>query len=91
MVDQQAVFGGKWEGRTEERLNIGKWMSPGFNGYYYLIWNYEGSEGKSRIGILKSLITFRIINNICTGFEHHVYYDNRFIDKFNELHLRRTE
>ena len=84
-------FGGGWEGRIEERLNIGKWMSLGFNGYYYWIWNYEGSKGKSRIGILKPLITIRLINNVSIGFEHHIYYDNRFIDKLDELHLRTTE
>ena len=84
-------FGGGWEGRIEERLNIGKWLSLGFNGYYYWIWNYEGSKGKSRIGILKPLITIRIINNLSLGFEHHIYYDNRFIDKQHELHLKTTE
>jgi len=84
-------FGGGWEGRIEERLNIGKWMSLGFNGYYYWIWNYEGSKGKSRIGILKPLITIRLIKNVSIGFEHHIYYDNRFVDKLNELHLTTTE
>ena len=84
-------FGGGWEGRIEERLNIGKWMSLGFNGYYYWIWNYEGSKGKSRIGILKPLITIRLIKNVSIGFEHHIYYDNRFLDKSTELHLTTTE
>jgi len=84
-------FGGGWEGRIEERFNIGRWMSIGFNGYYYWIHNYEGSNRKSRIGILKPLVTLRLINNISIGFEHHIYYDNRFIDELNELHLRTTE
>ena len=84
-------FGGGWEARIEERLNIGKWLSIGFNGYYYWIHNYEGSEGKSHIGILKPLITLRIVNNMSIGVEHHVYYDDRFLDKINEQHLRRTE
>ena len=84
-------FGGGWEGRIEERLNIGKWLSLGFNGYYYWIWNYEGSKGKSRVGILKPLMTIRLVNNVSIGFEHHIYYDNRFIDKLNELHLKTTE
>ena len=84
-------FGGGWEARIEERLNIGKWLSLGFNGYYYWIHNYEGSEGKSHVGILKPLITLRIINNMSIGFEHHVYYDDRFLDRTTELHVRRTE
>jgi len=84
-------FGGGWEARIEERLNIGKWLSLGFNGYYYWIHNYEGSNGKSQVGILKPLITLRLINNVSLGFEHHIYYDNRFADKSNEFHSRTTE
>lgn len=84
-------FGGGWEGRIEERLNIGRWISIGFNGYYYWIFNYEGSKGKSRIGILKPFVTLRLFRNLSLGFEHHVYYDNHFIDEETTLHLKRTE
>ncbi|TMI88456.1 MAG: DUF3943 domain-containing protein [Bacteroidetes bacterium] len=84
-------FGGGWEARIEERLNIGRWLSLGFNGYYYWIHNYEGSNGKSQVGILKPVITLRVINNISFGFEHHIYYDNHFIDKTTEQRLTRTE
>ena len=84
-------FGGGWEARIEERLNIGRWLSLGFNGYYYWIHNYEGSNGKSQVGILKPVITLRVVNNISLGFEHHIYYDNHFIDKTTEQRLTRTE
>lgn len=84
-------FGGGWEGRIEERLNVGKWLSLGFNGYYYWIFNYEGSKGKSRIGILKPIITLHLLNNLSLGFEHHIYYNNRFLDNLSSLHLKRTE
>ncbi|HEX6847446.1 MAG TPA: DUF3943 domain-containing protein [Chitinophagaceae bacterium] len=84
-------FGGGWQARIEERLNVGKWLSLGFNGYYYWIHNYEGSDEKSRVGILKPLITLRIINNVSLGFEHHIYYHDRYIDKNINLHLTRTE
>jgi hypothetical protein len=84
-------FGGGWEGRIEERLNLGNWVSLGFNAYYYWLFDYEGSKGKSRIGILKPFITVRLYKNISAGFEHHIYYDNRFIDELNELHLTTTE
>ena len=46
---------------------------------------------KANIGILKPMITLRLINNVSIGFEHHIYYDNRFIDNNDELHLRTTE
>jgi hypothetical protein len=84
-------FGGGFEGRIEERFNIGKWLSLGFNGYYYWIYNYEGSKGKSRIGILKPIMTLRLFNNTSLGFEHHIYYDNGFITDLASLHLKRTE
>ena len=84
-------FGGGWQARIEERLNIGKWLSLGFNGYYYWIHNYEGSNEKSQVGILKPLITLRFINNLSIGFEHHIYYDKRFTDENTELRLERTE
>ena len=84
-------FGGGWEGRIEERLNIGRRFSLGFNGYYYWIFNYEGSKGKSRIGIIKPFVTLRLIKNLSLGFEHHVYWDNHFIDEVPTLHLTQTE
>ncbi len=86
-------FGGGVEGRIEERLNIGNWISVGFNGYYYWIWNYtsSGFKGKSRIGILKPFVTLRLYKNLSVGFEHHIYYDNRFIDELPALHLTTTE
>ncbi|HUR65625.1 MAG TPA: DUF3943 domain-containing protein [Chitinophagaceae bacterium] len=84
-------FGGGAEARIEERFNFGKIFSLGFNGYYYWIWNYEGPEGKSRIGILKPFLTVRLYKGLSLGFEHHVYYDNRFIDKLEALHVTTTE
>ena len=84
-------FGGGWEARIEERLNLGKWLSLGFNGYYYWIHNYEGSDEKSHVGILRPLIALKLFNNVSLGFEHHIYYHDRYIDKHFELHLKRTE
>lgn len=84
-------FGGGFEGRIEETLNLSKWISLGFNGYYYWIYNYEGTPGKSKIGIIKPRVTLRLFKNLSLGFEHHVYYGNRFINEFATLHLVRTE
>lgn len=84
-------FAGGYEGRIEERLNIGNRLSVGFNGYYYWLYNYEHSKGKSHVGILKPFATIRLINNLSIGFEHHIYYDNRFFDDGSELHVNRTE
>jgi hypothetical protein len=84
-------FGGGFEGRIEERINLNQWVSFGFNGYYYWLFNYEGSSGKSRIGIIKPSIALKLYKNLSLGFEHHVYYDNRFDNSKNAIHLVRTE
>lgn len=86
-------FGGGWEGRIEERLNLGKLLSIGVNGYYYGFYNYKSSgfKGKSLIGIIKSFITVHLFRGLSVGFEHHVYYDNRYIGDLAPLHLTTTE
>jgi hypothetical protein len=89
-------FGGGIEGRIEQRLNLSSRVSLGFNGYYYWIWEYEKSKGRSQVGILKPFLTVRLYKGLSLGFEHHVYYDNRFLDPKtttgpNVLHLTTTE
>jgi hypothetical protein len=84
-------FGGGFEGRIEERFNIGDRVSLGFNGYYYWIYHYEGSKAKSKIGIIKPSVALRLFNNVSVGFEHHIYFDNQFLHEGGEMHTRRTE
>jgi hypothetical protein len=84
-------FGGGFQGRIEERLNIGNRVSLGFNGYYYWIYHYEKSKTKTRIGIIKPSIALRLFKNVSVGFEHHVYYDNQFLEEGTEFHTKRTE
>jgi hypothetical protein len=84
-------FGGGLEGRIEETLNLTRWVSLGFNGYYFRINTYDGLPGKTWIGILKPRITVKLFNNTSIGLEHHVYYNNRFINDIPALHLKRTE
>jgi hypothetical protein len=84
-------FGGGMEVRIEETLNLTEWVSLGFTGYYYWLDTYGGMQGKSRVGILKPRIVFKLFGNTSIGLEHHVYYNNRFINKVPDLHLVRTE
>jgi hypothetical protein len=84
-------FGGGFEGRIEETLNLTEWVSLGFTGYYYWIFHYERSDGRSKIGILKPRITVKLPGNLRLGVEHQIYYDNRFIKTIPALHLTQTE
>jgi hypothetical protein len=84
-------FGGGFQGRIEETLHLGKWLSLGMTAYYYWVYEYEGLKGKSRVGIIKPSIRFRLFNNTSLGFEHHVYYHNRFVKDIPDLHQVRTE
>jgi len=84
-------FGGGLEAKIEETFNIGRFVSIGFNGYYYWIHNYEHLPGKSTVGILKPRITFNFSKSISIGLEHHIYYVTRYLNKTPTLHLTTTE
>ncbi len=84
-------FGGGFEAKIEETFHLSKVASLGFAGYYYWIHNYEGPKGNSSIGILKPRFILNLSSKASIGIEHHVYYNNRFIDKVPTLHLARTE
>ena len=84
-------FGGGFETRIDETLHLSRWLSLGFAGYYYWIYEYEGLKGKSKVGILKPRISIRVLPNTRVGFEHHVYWHNRFVDVQPALHQVRTE
>jgi hypothetical protein len=84
-------FGGGLEAKIEETFHITKFITLGFNGYYYWIHNYEHLPGNSTIGILKPKITLNISRSISVGMEHHVYYVTRYLNKIPTLHLTTTE
>ena len=84
-------FGGGFQGRIEETLHLSKWLTLGFTGYYYWIYEYEGLKGKSRVGILKPRATIRLFNHTRLGMEHHIYWHNRFVNEQPHLHQVRTE
>lgn len=84
-------FGGGWQARIEETLNLGNRLSLGISGYYYWLSNYESPSGKSHVGIIKPRIQFRLFGNTSLGMEHHVYYNDRSINKIPGLHLTQTE
>ncbi len=84
-------FGGGFEGRMEETLNLSQWVSAGFNAYYYWIRTYNGIPGTSIIAILKPRIAFKIFKTASIGLEHHIYFNDRLTKNSSDLHLKRTE
>jgi hypothetical protein len=84
-------FGGGFEGRIEETLNITSHASIGFNAYYYWIHTYDGLPGTNIVGIVKPRITLRILRNTSIGFEHHIYFNDRKSKELPDLHLVTTE
>ncbi|MEO7923416.1 MAG: DUF3943 domain-containing protein [Chitinophagaceae bacterium] len=84
-------FGGGMEGKIEETFHFSRWLTIGINAYYYWIYEYEGLKGKSRVGIIKPRIAFRVLPNTRIGMEQHVYWHNRFVDNQPALHQVRTE
>jgi hypothetical protein len=84
-------YGGGGEGKFETTLNLGSWVNVSFKGYYYWIHTYVGTAGESFVGIIKPSVAFTILGNFSLGFEHLVYYTDRYPRDFPDFHDVRTE
>jgi hypothetical protein len=62
-----------------------------FVGYYWAFRTLVGTPGTAYIGLLKPRITFRIFDNVSLGFEHLIYYSDRYPEDLPALHSVRTE
>jgi hypothetical protein len=84
-------YGGGGEGKFETTLNLGSWVNFTFRGYYYWIHTYVGTAGENFVGIIKPSVAFRILDNFSLGFEHMVYFSDRYPRDFPNAHDVRTE
>jgi hypothetical protein len=84
-------FVGGMEGKLESTLNLGGWTGITFIGYYWWFHTYVGDPGDSYIALIKPRIAFTIFNNVSIGFEHMVYYSDRYLNAFPSVHSVRTE
>jgi hypothetical protein len=84
-------YAGGAEGKIEAAFNIGGWVSLAFIGYYWWFHTYVGVAGNSYIGLFKPSIAFNVFNNISIGFEHLIYYSDRYPRDFSSIHSVRTE
>ncbi len=84
-------YGGGLGGKLESTMELGRWASATFIGYYYWIHTYVGHKGDHYIAIIRPRIELRFVNNLSLGFEHLVYYSDRYPDDFQAIHFVRTE
>ncbi|MDB5011740.1 MAG: hypothetical protein JWQ06_2529 [Mucilaginibacter sp.] len=79
------------EAKFESTINFGKAASASFVYYYFLMHTTVGQTGNNNISILKPRVTVQIVKNISLGFEHFIYYDDRYLKNLPAIHSVRTE
>jgi len=84
-------FGDGVEGKFESSVNLGKYVTASLIYYYFIIHTYVGTPGNNFMGILKPRITVQLYKNLSIGFEQYVYYDDRYLHDYPNIHLNRTE
>jgi hypothetical protein len=84
-------YGGGAEAKLESTLNLGSWVGVTFIGYYFWVHTYVGHAGDHLIGLVKPRIAFKLFNNLSIGFEHSVYYSDRYTRDNGDFHKVRTE
>ncbi|MEO8886071.1 MAG: DUF3943 domain-containing protein [Mucilaginibacter sp.] len=79
------------EGKFETTLNLGKAASASFVYYYFLLHTTVGEAGTNYISILKPRVTVRLFSNVSLGFEHFIYFDDRYLKTLPAIYSVRTE
>jgi len=84
-------YGGGAEAKFESTLNLGGWANITFLGYCWWFSTYVGEAGNSYIALLKPSVAFKLFNNVSIGFEHLIYYSDKYPRDFPSIHSVRTE
>jgi hypothetical protein len=84
-------YGGGAEAKLESTLSLGGWAQATFIGYYFWIHTYVGNPGDHYIGLIKPRIQVRLYGNLSLGFEHLVYYSDRYTRDAGDFHKVKTE
>jgi Domain of unknown function (DUF3943) len=71
-------YGGGAEGKLEGVLVLGGWAKVRLRSNYYWLHTYVGIAGDNFIGIVRPTVEFRLVDNLSIGFEHLVYYSDRY-------------
>ena len=84
-------FGYGFEGKIESTLNIGKYATASVIYNYFMIRTDVGAPGDNYVGILRPRITVKLFKDLNIGYEHYIYYNDRYLKDFAPLHSVRTE
>jgi hypothetical protein len=84
-------YAGGAQVKLESTLNLGGWANIRFLAYYWWLSTYVGTAGNSYIALLKPSVAFKLYNNLSIGFEHLIYYSDRYPHDFPSVHSVRTE
>ncbi len=84
-------YAGGAQAKLESTFNITEWVGITFVGYYWWFHTFYGTAGNSYIALIKPRIAFRLFNNVSIGFEHLIYYSDRYPRDFQSVHSVRTE
>ncbi len=84
-------FAGGAEIKLESNYNIAGWVKIAFMGYYWWLHTYHGVAGNAYVGLIRPKIAFKVFNNLSIGFEHEVYYGDRYPSYLTSVHTVRTE
>ncbi len=84
-------FGGGAQAKCAFTLNVNGVFSATLLSYYYWINTYVGLSGNNYIGIIKPRIEFHVYDIVGVGFEHRIYYENRFLRDFPATNKVHTE
>ena len=79
------------QGKLESTINLGKFATASMIYYYYLIRTFIGTPEDNYIGIIKPRFTVHLYRNLHIGYEHFLYYNNRYFRDFPGVHSERTE
>jgi hypothetical protein len=87
-------YGGGAEAELETSLNLWNRVRASLIGNYYWVHTYVGLPGNNFVGIVKPKITLEVFKDVSLGFEHIIYYDDRYPrgdDPPPSQHFTRTE
>ena len=81
--------------KLECNFNVGGWLGLSFMGYYWWMHMFESIPGnvlgENYVAVIKPAISFKLYNNLSIGFEHFIYYSDRYPRDYASVHSVRTE